>query len=86
MKKNCEVFEQDARRHAFKLVSETCPVVDNAVEKMTSIIKEKATIKLREALVDEIVNRMYYENKFHKANLEIKVLKQKIKDLKKKKK
>lgn len=70
-----------AEKEAYRLVPETCPAVDAAIEKAVNAIKEQ-TGNLREALVDAIEERNKFEEDLEDALDKIKELESKIEDMK----
>lgn len=72
---------QSARRESFRLVSETCPDVDRAMEEATSKIKVK-TEELREALIDQIQKTMEAEERCEMLEAKIASLDRENADLK----
>jgi predicted nucleic acid-binding Zn-ribbon protein len=65
---------------AFKMVPETCPFVDNALEIASSAIKEQ-TEKLRNALINVLEENQELQNKVDSLVDEIDNLKAEIEEL-----
>jgi predicted nucleic acid-binding Zn-ribbon protein len=69
-----------AEKDAYRIVPETCPVVDAAIEKAVDAIKEQ-TGNLREALIDVIEERNNLQDQLDDAMAKIKELEADIDDL-----
>ena len=72
--------EREASRESYRTVWETCPHVDQAMERATEAIKVQ-TGALRDALTQAIESRMDLQDELDDANAEIARLRQEVDDL-----